>query len=210
MRTVTKIYNIYKYNELSEKGKEKVKQWYLNDTDRTYIFSDMVNLDLQELFPNSDLTVQYSLASCQGDGLNIYGKLEAKDVFDCLEKGKAGDQFKDLKDLLLTEKEKRTILHYADYCGDINLPMNNRYCYSLADRIEVADDWSWELEMNEYKNINYEVMNKFEKLVRKMFSILNRDWEDRGYEFFYEISDEDLDECCEANDWEFLEDGTFY
>lgn len=40
--------------------------------------------------------------------------------------------------------------------------------------------------------------------------ILTKEFEERGYDFFYEISDEDLQECCENNDYWFYENGKFY
>ena len=112
---------------------------------------------------------------------------------------------------ILTDKEKRTILNYADQCGKIELPSNNRYCYSLADYIDIKDDWTYCLEANcSYKNINVEALEKFEELVKGIFKTLCKSYEKWGYEFFYEISDEDLEEVCEANGYEFLEDGTTF
>ena len=60
------------------------------------------------------------------------------------------------------------------------------------------------------KNINVEALTKFEKLVRGIFRTLCRSYEKQGYEYFYEISDEDLEEMCEANEYEFLADGTIF
>ena len=37
-----------------------------------------------------------------------------------------------------------------------------------------------------------------------------KDYEKNGYAYFYEIDDKDLEELCEANDYEFLEDGTVF
>ena len=55
-----------------------------------------------------------------------------------------------------------------------------------------------------------DALKKFEELVRGIFNTLCRYYEKWGYEFFYEISEEDLEEVCEANDWEFFEDGTVF
>ena len=111
----------------------------------------------------------------------------------------------------MTEKEKRTILHYADECGKIEIPMNNRYCYSLADYIDIKEDWAYDLEVySGYKNINVEALEKFEELVRDIFTTLCKMYEEWGYNYFYEIDEEDLEEICEANDYEFLEDGTVF
>jgi len=209
MRTATVNYDVYKFNELSDSAKEKVKQWYLNGQE-AYIFTEDCKQDLKNLFGKNELDVEYSLGYCQGDGFNIYGKIYAEDIFNCLEKHNGGTQLEEYENVL-TEKEKKTILNYAEQCGAIKLPMNGRYCYSLAYRIDIAEDWAYDLEnYYGYRDINTNVLEKFEKLVRDIFGTLCNAYEKWGYEYFYEISDEDLEEACEANDWEFLEDGTIF
>ena len=209
MRTATVSYDVYKFNELSEQAKEKVKQWYLEGQE-PYIFSDNCKEDLYNLFGKNDLDVQYSLNSCQGDGFNIYGKIDAESIFECLEKHNGGTQLAKFENVL-TEKEKKTILHYAKECGAIELPMNRHYCYSLADYIDVAEDWEYKLEYySGYSNINTETLKKFEELVRDIFGELCHSYEKWGYEYFYEIEEEDLEEICEASGYEFLEDGTIF
>lgn len=208
MRTITVAYNVYKYNELSENAKEKVKQWYLNGQEE-YIFTDDCKQDLENLFGKNNLIVQYSLGYCQGDGFNIYGTIDAKSIFNCLEKHNGGTQLERFEDVL-TDKEKKTILAYAEECGAIELPMNRHYCYSLADYVDIVEEWAWRLEYADYRDINEEALKKFEKLVRDIFYTLCRSYEKQGYEYFYEISEEDLEEACEANDWEFLEDGEIF
>lgn len=203
MRTVTKEFEIYKYNELTEKAKEEVKRWYLNGQSAE-IFTEDCKYDLEVLFGKNDLEVQYSLGYCQGDGFNIYGKISAEQIFNCLKVIDVPNllNFKDM----LTEEEKKTILEYAEECGDIELPYNNRYCYSLADYIDIADEWGWYLE----EGYNEGLVEKFEQMVIDVFESLCNLYEENGYKYFYEISEEDLEECCEANEYEFLADGTFF
>lgn len=208
MRTATVDYEVYKYNELTDGAKEKVKEWYLEGRE-PYVFTEDCEMDLENLFGENDLKVQYSLGYCQGDGFNIYGKIYAESIFKCLENHNGGTQLAEFENVL-TEKEKKTILHYAEECGAIELPMNSRYCYSLADYIEFAEDWEGELEDCEYKNINVDALKKFEGLVKGIFETLCASYEKWGYEYFYEISEEDLEEMCEANEYEFLEDGTVF
>ena len=206
MRTATVSYDVYKYGELTESAKEKVKAWYLEGRE-PFIFTEDCEMDLENLFGDNDLKVQYSLGYCQGDGFNIYGKIYADSIFKCLENHNGGVQLAEFENVL-TEKEKKTILHYASECGAIELPMNSRYCYSLADYIDIADDWEYKLA--DYKNLNTEVLKKFEKMVREIFETLCGSYEKWGYEYFYEISEEDLEEMCEANGYEFLADGTVF
>lgn len=209
MRTVTETYNVYNYNELSEEAKEKAKQWYLDDTFRTDDFTSMIEKDLQALF-DTKLNVQYSLNYCQGDGLNVYGKIYAESIRECLQKHNGGSQLEQFEDRL-TEKEWKRIYHYAKECDGIELPQNNRYCYCVADRVDIAEDWFYQLEnYSGYANINMETLQKFEKLVIDIFTTLCRGYEEDGYKYFYEVEDEEMTETCEANGWEFLEDGSYY
>lgn len=206
MRTVTKTYEIFKFNELSESAKENVKRWFLDHQEAEF-FTEQCKQDLENLFGKNYLNVQYSLGYCQGDGFNIYGCIDAKSVLNCLEKHNGGSQLEKFENML-TEKEKRTILFYAEECCDIYLPYNSHYCYSLSHNINIANSWQYDLE--DYANINTEVLEKFENMVKGIFKELCNYYEKDGYEYFYEISDEDLEDVCNVNDYEFLEDGTIF
>lgn len=210
MRTVVKTYNVYQFDELSAEAKEKVKDWYLSDPWRAEDFTSMAEEYMKTLFDGTELKVQYSLSYCQGDGLNIYGTVSARDVWNCLQQHRGGEELAQFEDRL-TEKEWKRILHYADECGDITLPYNRRYSYCLAEKIDIAGAWYDQLGLySGYANINEETLKKFERLVIDIFSALCKEWEDLGYEYFYNILDADLADACNANYWEFLSDGTFY
>ena len=114
MRTITRTYVIYHYDELSDKAKEKVKAWYLNDDSRTIEFEDEYTENLRYLFKNSRLSLQFSLAYCQGDGLNIYGELDLEDVFTVIsDRSFCGEYFKNYWDAL-TDHEIKTLRFYMD------------------------------------------------------------------------------------------------
>lgn len=198
MRTVTKKYNVYKYSELSENAKENVKQWYL-DGQLAEFFTETCEQDLKNLFGENDLKIQYSLGYCQGDGFNIYGTINAEDIIDCLENHNGRCQLEKFENVL-TNKEKEKILLYAKECGKIELPYNNRYCYSLTDYIDIADNW----------NIHTKSVLKFEQMVKDIFKTLCNMYEEQGYEYFYEVEEEILEEHCEINDYEFLADGSLF
>lgn len=209
MRTkiVLSKFNLYKYNELSEQAKETVKEWYLNGKEPC-IFTDYCLEDLKNTFGDNDLKVQYSLNSCQGDGLNIYGSVNVENIIHYLKNCPRKKH-----ENVLTNEEIKTLLLYNKWCSDISLQYNLNYSYSLADRIEFAEEWKNELEWMDSTNenvINISLLEKFEKLVRDIFTLLCKEYESDGYDYFYETSEEELTETCEANEWEFLEDGSFY
>ena len=211
MEIITREYKVYSFSELSEEAKDKVKQWYLDDDFRSYDFENIYTEDLRYLFNNSDLKLQFSLSYCQGDGLNIYGKLDLMDVFTAIRDTEhSGDLFEQYKDLF-SEHEQRTIEAYMEVCGrEVELPYNRHYCYCIDDRVDFADDWIESLEYCRYKNIQIDTIRKMEKLIGRMFENLSATYEKYGYDYFYNADDEVVNETCEANGWRFLEDGTFF
>ena len=211
MEIITREYKVYNFSELSEDAKEKVKQWYLDDDFRPCEFENIYTEDLKYLFNNSDLKLQFSLSYCQGDGLNIYGKLDLMDVFTAIRDTEhSGDLFEQYKDLF-SEHEQKTIEAYMEVCGrEVELPYNRHYCYCIDGRVDFADDWIELLEYCRYKNIQIDTIRKMEKLVGRMFENLSATYEKYGYDYFYNADDEVVNEECEANGWRFLEDGTFF
>ena len=211
MEIITREYKVYNFSELSEDAKEKVKQWYLDDDFRPCEFENIYTEDLRYLFNNSDLKLQFSLSYCQGDGLNIYGKLDLMDVFTAIRDTEhSGNLFEQYKDLF-SEHEQKTIEAYMEVCGrEVELPYNRHYCYCIDDRVDFADDWIESLEYCRYKNIQIDTIRKMEKLVGRMFENLSATYEKYGYDYFYNADDEVVNETCEANGWRFLEDGTFF
>ena len=212
MRKVTEIYNVYTYLELSKEAKEKVNQWYLDDPMRNETFSEIYIEDLRNLFPESDLKMQYSLSYCQGDGLNIYGELDLMDIFKAIrDKSYCGETFADFWDAM-SEHEQKTIEAYMEVCGrSVALPYNDgHYNYCVSNKTDFAEEWVEELEYQQYKKIKVDIIRKMEKLVADMFVMLSKQYEEYGYKYFYEADEEEITETCEANGWEFLEDGTFY
>ena len=212
MRKVVVEYDVYKYEELNDSAKENVKRWYLDGKD-SYVFTETCKEDLNCLFGyNHNLNVQYSLAHCQGDGLNVYGSIDAKDIIECIKDNNGGTQFKPYRNWL-TDEQMETILDYAEMCGEIKIPMNISYCYCMADYIDFASDWisdlKWDWDYNEEK-IDKNTIYQFETMVSAIFKSICKDYEKTGYEYFYEVTDEELEEVCDIMDYEFYEDGRFF
>lgn len=199
-RTVTTSYGVYTYDELSPKAKERVKQMFLDwrgeDGD---IFKENCENSLAEMFPNSDLTVQYSVSYSQGDGFNTYGTLSIKDLLN------ADVSKYPLNDSGITAlANKDAILAACDKADvyDIDLEENRRYGYSLADRLEVVP--------NDDENLTDEdtaLLSDLENFAREVMEAINSKFENNGYNYFYEMSEEEVRDMADANDYEFTEDG---
>lgn len=71
----TKTYNIYTFDELDEKAKEKARDWWRLGNDYPFLAEAMAEHALGLLAENEiktdDVKVYYSLSYCQGDGAMI-------------------------------------------------------------------------------------------------------------------------------------------
>ena len=117
MRKVTKVINVYRYNELSEDKKAVARSWYLKDYHSISSFKMACLEELKRFFPTSDLKLQFSLGYSQGDGLNIYGRLNMQDVFGTIrDKADHEKLFMDFRNFM-KEQEQKIIEEYAEVCG---------------------------------------------------------------------------------------------
>lgn len=200
MKKIIKAITVYNYSELSNEAKEKVKQWYLDDPIRTDLFSEDCNEWYVENFPNSELKASYSLSYCQGDGYNTIGTLCYEDAIDKLD---------------LKEKNKKILHSYFDNSGiSYVFCDNNRYGYSckFLDKKGITgalEDIFSELEDKEIK-LNKELLEEFLVKTFDYFEDIDKTFKEDGYKYFYEVDEEEISEACEANEWMFREDGTFY
>lgn len=195
--------NVYNYNELSEEAKKKVKDWYLKGQEPCW-FSDCCIERLGEIFPNSELEVEYSLNYCQGDGLNIYGSVNLNDLWNKIDKSKYTDKEKKFMEYVLKE-----------YARDYTMKHNYRYCYCNSSSWNFTEDIIDDMEYTQQTGIDflrkfYDVLEKFNKDCKEYMEKLCSDFESDGYAYFYEVDDEVLAEFCAANDYEFEKDGTVF
>lgn len=192
MVTITKKINLYEYNELEEKAKERAKQDFLEA--RCELDGDMFTEIAMEIVGNyfqftDGLKVQYSLSSCQGDGVNIYGKFDLRNV----------------EGLEWLKSE----------VNSFELEQNYRYCFSLKSQTETetVDEIISEFERASDREIKDWQVMKIRKMVETVFEKLKkaeRKIEKYGYDFFYEVSDEEMAEYADSCGVLYLVDGTAY
>lgn len=195
MRIITKEFKVYKYKELSEKAREKVKQDYmehLNPNDFTYtVIEDLKNIGLQNLRP------YYSLRDCQRDGLCLSGHIDFNEITPELKK-----LF--FKDFILSDYKIFKIL--KEYSRiDFNHIGSYYHKYSVDIDIYLHGD----LSPKKYQN-HRKLADKLIKNIKEWYMDKCDEYEKWGYEFFYGISDEELQDFCDDIEYEFLEDGTIF
>ena len=195
--------NVYNYNELSEEAKQKAKDWYLKGKESCQ-FSDCCIERLGEIFPNSELEVEYSLNYCQGDGLNIYGSVNLNDLWNKIDKSKYTDKEKKFMEYVLKE-----------YARDYTMKQNYRYSYCNSSSWDFTEDIIDDMEYTRQIGIDflrkfYDVLEKFNKDCKEYMEKLCADMESDGYAYFYEVDDDEMIDMCEANEWEFTADGKIF
>lgn len=204
-----KFYKIgYQYNELNKSAKGKAKLWYLDDPFRAEILTENFQESyLKYFFPNSNLDIQWSLSSCQGDGVNIYGNIVLQDMLDYIKKYNY-DAHK-----TFTSKELRCLEWCINYDHNsidaATIPANNHYCYCIADSLDFAYDLIDDLNYWNIKNINNDLIVRFQNAAIDIIENLCSKMEDAGYKYLYECDDGEVQEMCEANEWYFDEAGCF-
>ena len=213
---ITKEIKLYEYGELSDKAKENVRQWFMDDPDRGILLSDdFKHSFIEYFFPRSKLEVQWSLNYCQGDGVNIYGELDMYDMLAYITKWNPEEHsyFKHALDPrdTLTDKEFERLCYYRERSGqNIELDYNNRYCYCVSKRTDFATDMIADLEYLRVRDIDRQLIVRFqEAIVIPVIENLCDEMADYGYRFLYEISDEEIEDTCNANGWYFTDTGKF-
>lgn len=196
MRTITTVVKLYTFDELSDNAKARVREQYLNSQD-VELFTDGCKMYIDELLPNSNLDVQFSLNYCHGDGFNIYGEFSLIDLANVLE-------------YKFTEKEKRFLKWAFEETGinSYKMPMNRHYCYCTAYMHDFTEDLFDALDYDGMRDIRKDTLEKMTREARIYIEKLCRSFENDGYKYFYEVSDDELKEW--ANDFEFTENGNIY
>lgn len=214
MKTITEIKNVYLFDELNAEIKEKVLEQTKNNilserNDLSYVFQEIVENTLESLNQSgySNLKFTYSLGNCQGDGFNIYGDFDIN-TFIPLWSG--------------SDEEKEIVKLCFDCLGSpsIELLCNDRYSFSckflnkqeIQDTIdEIKELMSYE-EDGQYENVWKEeyqdILDKFLTDMFNYFEKLDVELEKVGYEYFYEVDEEEINETVQ--DYCYYEDGTIY
>ena len=181
MKTVTKTYDVYTFEELSQEAKDKAREKWITNNDYPFL-SDYLNERLHELLeenkikdtndtskPNTKPTpVLYSLSHCQGDGAMFEGTFEWQHL----------------------KKTYTAVIKQSGY-----------YYHYNSKTIELTYE---DKDGNEHE-ADEKTYTHFNDIYVTICQLLAQD----GYNYIdYENSEECFRETCEANEYNFLADGT--
>lgn len=198
MRTVLVEKRIYKFDELDEKAKDKVRETFADDVwyDMCYEdFSEIANIlgitfNTCERGKHTDISIWWSGFYCQGDGLSFDGMYSYSK--------KAPKRMK-------AYRNNPELIAMAQELQDIQKP----FMYRLSGRIRSKGNNWITLDLVD-TNYPYRDVFSAEKAIhsvmidfcRWMYNALRKEYE-------YQTSDEAIRESCEGNGYEFYENGSF-
>lgn len=209
MKTITQTFNVYTFEELSEKAQafavEKEKEDRYSDS----LYSDMLKESFENILNEKHLpneTIEFSLSYCQGDGVAFYGKL-------------TDEQIKSLIGIYLSEykekDEKRvevTLYNLIENHGlEIEIERNS-YGYHYSHENTMAVYITEQAEMN----YTAKFLTDFNEWLSAYVKNVSCELSNFGYGFYYKegygvFDQKEIAACLKENE-EFLyyEDGKFY
>jgi len=192
MKTITKKYKVYNFNELNEAAKEKAiennrdinvdYEWF--DGEEDYFKEDMDKLGFQ--VDKIYFTGFYS----QGDGACFEGQIK---VYDYLKYNKKLSKFKNLGKTAKEEDLTVTIKHSGHYCHENSMDFEDDSYYLSKELTEK--------QIKELDQVIEEIKTLSKQQAIKLYANLEKQYE-------YLTSSKAIIETIELNDYTFLEDGT--
>lgn len=186
---------IYKYDELTEQAKDRARdgvylQYWDDYTECAYT---SIRNDLECIFPNSDLDIQFDFSCCQGSGVNIYGNVRLTDAIPVLQ-GVGMCPLPAEKIAGLLEYNDRMCFCFSD---------NRRYTYSMKpiDR-EQGTEWV-------EADVTDEEWDDMVSIERALCDYLE-DTESDFYNAWACPSEDDIEYYIRELNREYLEDGTVF
>lgn len=221
MKQVTVVYDVYNFDELSkeaqDKAKEKLSKWIIDS------HFDVLSDELEDLLKEDydiDGEVFYSLGYSQGDGLHFNSDdLMTAKFYDLMvkmveDKSYDKDNKATIKQVIKVFYDHRSNLqvyakhdHHNRYQyaskRDINIEVLDEDAFKDLEDIQAVKDW------HEGGNAFKTAIDIFTSVVFLAYLKICKDYEAIGYDV-YEVSDEDIKDLIESNDYVFHSDGRIF
>ena len=182
------VIDTYKFEELSQDVKDKLISQELDYS--SYINAEFFTETCQELLANnlgSDLSLEYSLNYCQGDGVAFYGKLD-NDIL--------------LNSTRLSDSAKKTLRRLTDSIDIFIAKSSYGHWYSHYNTMYV--DIYPSFNTGEYKHIDLK-LEALELELTEIKTDISKELEEYGYKVFYDY-DGTIDYIIEL-DYDYTIDG---
>lgn len=205
----TKTINLYSYSELSERAKERAREWFRSCDDGEFsecVFedaaeiADIIGLDICQTRTNNGTykpTIYYSGFSSQGDGACFVGTYKyKKGALSALSKHIGGKSDSD-KELLRIAKGLQDVQKQHSYKLTAETEHRGHYQHSGCMLVDVSHSDDICRDIGNAEDVIRGLLRDFANWIYRQLET----------EYDYQNSDETVAENIEANEYEFLESG---
>lgn len=199
MRTIE--VKLYQYNELSDKAKEKAREWWRNVNASDTFWHEFAIDDAKEWLGYlgfSDVKIAFRGFWSQGDGASFTGTWRARD----LQVDKASGYGDELKDAIAEFQEIA-----SKYPGASASITRISHHYSHENTVSIECE-GFETEMN-IDGADVPVVDETRESIFTDFcrDLMRKIYRDLEREYEWQNADEQVEENIRANGYEFTEDG---
>jgi len=193
MRTVTKTFDVFKFQELSDEAKEKALNDYVNSGDAFPFAQEYIDTLKKALpfygFSLDDYSVDASSAARSHVSISYASSNGWHDEEDTLRYVRLWKFLKASYGEYYATHRKKYLPVLAGDCPFTGICYDENFLDPIRSFMERPTDITFK-----------ELM---EDCVNSLLFAMQEDYE-------YQVSEDGFNEHCEGNDYEFLEDGTFY
>ena len=198
MKKVTKVFEVYRYEELSSTAKHKAMSYFTENMRDCDTFTDICEWKLGLIFPNSRLDVEYDLSQCHGDYFNFYGEIDLNDILNHIIAKLTPKQIRIFKHIIKSWKSTYEIFAKRAF-----------YSINTANDCNIFEGVIGDMEYYGYRDIPEKDIVAIADIAGELLSNICADLMDEGYNYFYPDETE-IAEQYNDNDYYFTSDGTPY
>lgn len=190
---------LYKYSELTEEVKEKVRDWYREIQrelgDYTQAVSEFFREELHTLgYPTGQ--VYWSLSNCQGDGMAFYGSIDRENL-------------PKIRNRVLSRSSKaRSVTDKALMNSVASMTINDiNHYYNHYNSMSVSLEAECGVS-NKLHCLLYELAMAISDDIKEV----SKDLEHKGYKIIEDMEEDEYidDEIENRDDWEFYANGELW
>lgn len=190
---------VYTFNELSDKAKERAREWFKNGIENETFWSDCVIEDCTAIASLMGFEVDHIYFRgfwSQGDGACLVGKFRAGDV-----------KFGKVKEFAPNDEWLHSIVNEFEHIAKYHPTLYFKTTHSGHYYHENSVIFDFEEIVNDKEINNYELFEDVKEVTRKfmkwIYKRLETEWE-------YQNSNECIDENIICNEYTFTENGKHF
>lgn len=202
----------YKFDELSDKAKDKVRDWFCPDIDLSYVVDDFKEKGAELGFRLDD--VQYRVSYSQGDGASWTGQVQ---LMPFIERIPPDDPDFGAYMVLLELMRNNCVddfcaitrsSYFYNHSGTMGIDSVSSGTYDKGDVLSVGIMAGASIVDLFESVVTEDLLDKFhERVLREAQSLADDLYKALVEAYEWEISDEHIAECADINEWLFDENG---